>query len=187
MSDEINASISKGSQAMDASIEHLQKELSKIRAGKASPQMIAGIKVDYYGTPTEISQVATITAPDGRTLAMQPWEKNMLGPIEQAIFKANLGLTPMNDGETVRIIVPPLTEDRRKALVKMSKAAGEDAKVGIRQVRQKLMDTIKKEVKDGFPEDMGKRKEDEVQKMVNSYNSKIEKMVEAKDKDIMTI
>ena len=187
MSDEVTSYINKGKKFMDDSIEHLQKELSKIRAGKASPNMLSGIMVDYYGTPTPISQVANITTPDGRTLALQPWEKKMLGPIEQAIFKANLGLTPMNDGEFVRIIIPPLTEDRRKALVKQSKASGEEAKVSIRQGRQKLMDFIKKAVKDGFPEDMGKRREDEVQKIVNSYNGKVDQIVAAKDKDIMTI
>ena len=165
MSDEINPIINKGKQSMDDSIDHLQKELAKIRAGKASPNMLSGIMVDYYGTPTQLSQVANISTPDGKTLSIQPWEKKMLGPIEQAIFKANLGLTPMNDGEFVRINIPPLTEERRKALVKQSKACGEDAKVSIRQVRQKVMDGIKKAVKNGLPEDMGKRKEGEVQSL----------------------
>ncbi len=187
MSDEVNSYIGKGKKFMDDSIEHLQKELSKIRAGKASPSMLNGIMVDYYGNPTPLSQVANISTPDGKTLAIQPWEKNMLDPIEQSIFKANLGLTPMNDGEFVRISIPPLTEERRKQLSKQSKAAGEEAKISIRQARQKLMDHIKKAVKDGFPEDMGKRKEDEVQKIVKSYGDKVDSLIAAKEKDIMTV
>ena len=187
MSATIEEYIAKGKNYMDDALEHLQKELVKIRAGKASPNMLSGIMVDYYGNATPLNQVANISTPDGKTLAIQPWEKNMLGPIEQAIFKANLGLTPMNDGEFVRISIPPLTEDRRKSLVKQAKSEGEHAKVSIRNARHKLMDFIKKEVKDGYPEDAGKRKEDEVQKIVNNYSSKIDQLVSAKEKDIMTI
>ena len=187
MSEEVNSYINKGNSLMIDSIDFLKSELVKIRAGKASPSMLNGLKVDYYGNPTPLTQVANITTPDSRTLAIQPWEKPMLAAIEQAIFAANLGLTPMNDGEFVRINIPPLTEERRKGLVKQSKAAGEDAKVSIRQTRQKLMDFVKKAVKDGLPEDMGKRKEEEIQKMVNSFSEQINKLIEAKEKDIMTI
>lgn len=187
MSDDLNAFIGKGQIEMNGAMEHLQKELAKIRAGKASPAMLAGIKVEYYGTPTALSQVANVTTPDGRTISIQPWEKSLLANIEQAIFAANLGLTPMNDGEFVRISIPPLTEDRRKVLVKQSKQAGEDAKVSVRKARQKMMESIKNAVKDGFPEDMGKRKEEEVQKIVNSFGKKIDDLIKAKESDIMTV
>lgn len=172
---------------MDRSIEHLREELVKIRAGKASPSMVSGLLVDYYGTPTPLSQVANIAASDAKTISIQPWEKSMLGPIEQAIFKANIGLTPMNDGENVRISIPPMTEERRFDLVKQSKSVGEDAKVSIRSERHKIMDAIKKEIKDGFPEDAGKRKEEEIQKIVKQYGEQIDKLIEAKEKDILTV
>ena len=172
---------------MDNSIEHLKEELAKIRAGKASPSLVSGLLVDYYGSPTPLSQVANIGTPDSRTIAIQPWEKSMLSNIEQAIFKANLGVTPMNDGETVRINIPPLTEDRRKDLVKQAKATGEDCKVSIRSERTKIMNQIKSEVKEGYPEDAGKRKEEEVQKFVNGYGTEIDRLVDLKEKDIMTV
>lgn len=187
MADDINSYLQKGTAHMNESIEHLQKELAKIRAGKASPNMLSGIMVEYYGNLTHLSQIANISTPDGKTLAIQPWEKTMLAPIEQAIFKANLGLTPMNDGEFVRINIPPLTEERRKDLVKQAKAAGEDTKVSIRQSRQKLMDFIKNEVKEGYPEDMGKRKEEDVQKLVKGFGDKIDLIIKAKETDIMTV
>jgi len=163
--------IKKERSAMDDSMEHLNKELAKIRAGKANPNMLDGLMVDYYGTPTPISQVANLNAPDSKTLSIQPWEKGMLANIEQAIFKANLGLTPMNDGEFVRITIPPMTEERRKDLVRQVKAAGEETKIALRLTRQKMMDAVKKEIKDGYPEDEGKKKE----------------LTEAKEKDIMSI
>ena len=187
MSQDIDDYMKKGRTYMEEAIERLMRELAKIRAGKASVGMLSGIKVNYYGNPTLLTQVANISTPDSRTLSIQPWEKSMLAPIEQAIFAANLGLTPMNDGEFVRINIPPLTEERRKDLVKRSKALGEEAKVSLRNARHKLLDFIKKEVKNGFPEDAGKRKEAEVQKMIDSYAQKIDKLIEAKDKDIMTI
>ena len=173
--------------AMNDSMEHLKKELTKIRAGKASPSMLDGLMVDYYGTPTPIAQVANMSTPDSKTISIQPWEKGMLANIEQAIFKANLGLTPMNDGEFVRITIPPLTEERRKDLVKQVKAAGEETKIALRQTRQKMMDAVKKEVKDGFPEDEGKKKEDQIQSMLKGYGSEVDKLTEAKEKDIMTV
>ena len=172
---------------MDHSIDHLKEELAKIRAGKASPSLVSGLLVDYYGNPTPLSQVANIGTPDARTIAIQPWEKSMLSNIEQAIFKANLGITPMNDGEAVRINIPPLTEDRRKDLVKQAKATGEESKVSIRSERTKIMNQIKIEVKDGYPEDAGKRKEEEVEKFVKAYGAEIDRLVEVKEKDIMTV
>ena len=176
-----------GKQMMQKSLDHLQDELVKIRAGKASPGMLSGIKVDYYGTPTPLSQVANVSTPDSKTIAIQPWEKSLLADIEQAIFAANLGLTPMNDGEFVRIIIPPLTEERRKDLVKQAKSAVEDSKIGLRNARQKLMDVIKKEVKDGYPEDAGKSREGEVDAMVKSFSTQIEEIFAAKEKDKLTV
>jgi len=168
-------------------IEHFKDELLKIRAGKASVAMLDGIMVDYYGTPTALSQVANINTPDAKTLSIQPWEKSMLAAIEQSIFAANLGLTPMNDGEFVRIIIPPLTEDRRKDLVKQAKAEGENSKVSIRNERQKWMSFIKKEVKDGYPEDAGKKKEAELESIVKTYVKSIEDLLASKEKDILTV
>jgi len=179
--------IKEGKTMMDHSIDHLKEELVKIRAGKANPGMLAGIKVDYYGTPTPLSQVANVSSPDSKTISIQAWEKSMLAVIEQAIFKANLGLTPMNDGENVRISIPPLTEERRRDLVKQAKGIGEDTKVSIRSERHKLMEAIKKEVKDGYPEDAGKRREEEVEKFVKSYGELVDKLLDAKEKDIMTV
>ncbi len=185
--DVINSAIASGKQQMNSSIDHLKSELTKIRTGKASTNMLDSIKVDYYGTPTQLSQVANLSTPDSKTISIQPWEKSMLGPIEQAIFGANLGLTPMNDGEFVRITIPPITEDRRKDLVKMSKSLGEDCKVSIRNERQKVMNTIKAEVKNGYPEDAGKKKESQVQSLVNGFGDTIGQLIEAKEKDIMTV
>lgn len=187
MNEVLNNVLNSGKDAMDKSVEHLKSELTKIRTGKASPAMLNGIKVDYYGNPTPLSQVANLSTPDSKTIAIQPWEKSMLGNIEQAIFAANLGLTPMNDGEFVRITIPPLTEDRRKDLVKMSKALGEEAKVSIRNERQKIMNTIKSEVKNGFPEDQGKKMEASVQNIINEFGNVIGQLIEAKEKDIMKV
>lgn len=174
-------------ESFEKAIEHLQFELSKIRAGKASPAMLNGMMVEYYGAPTPLSQVANISTPDARTISIQPWEKSLLGPIEKAIFESNMGITPMNDGEVVRLVIPPNSEERRVSMVKQAKAAGEESKVAVRNARHKMMDAIKKAVKDGYPEDMGKRREDEVQKIVDNYSQKVDKLIEAKEKDIMTI
>ncbi len=187
MIEEINANFTQAKQNMDETIEHLNAELSKIRTGKASPAVLKGILVEYYGNPTPLSQVANLGTADAKTLTIQPWEKNMLGPIEQAIFAANLGLTPQNDGEIIRISIPPLTEERRKEMVKRAKAQGEEAKVSLRRARHKVMDFIKKAVKDGFPEDAGKRKEEEIQKLVDQYGKNVNTTVDAKEKDIMTV
>ncbi|MCB0594819.1 MAG: ribosome recycling factor [Lewinellaceae bacterium] len=187
MQDDVNDYIEEAKIAMEDSIEHLQKELATIRAGKASPNMLSGIIVPYYGTPTPLNQVANVSASDSKTITIQPWEKSMLAPIEKAIFEANLGVTPQNNGEIVIINIPALTEERRKELVKRSKGIGEDTKVGIRNARRDAMDGIKKEVKAGYPEDAGKRKEDEVEKMTKEFVDKVDKLIEGKEKDIMTI
>lgn len=187
MNEEISAQFGKATSGMDDAIDHLQRELIKVRAGKASPAMLSGINVDYYGSSTPLNQVANIIISDSRTLSIQPWEKSMIGPVEQAIFAANIGITPQNNGEMVIINVPPLTEERRKEMVKRIKSLGEDCKVSIRGIRQKTMDVIKKEVKDGYSEDQGKDREGEVQDLVNKYGEKVKQLLDAKEKDIMTI
>ena len=187
MSQDIDSFLRHEGDAMDKAIDHLQKELIKIRTGKASPAMLGGILVEYYGNPTPLNQVANVSASDARTLNIQPWEKSMLAPIERAIFEANLGVTPMNDGEIIRISIPPLTEERRLDLVKQAKHLGEEAKVSLRNTRHKMIHFIKDEVKDGYPEDIGKRKEANVDKLVHEYYEKIDQMIEAKEQDIMTV
>lgn len=187
MSDSIEMGLKMAKENMNDAIEHLASELSKIRTGKASPAMLKGLLVDYYGAPTPLTQVANVGASDGKTLTIQPWEKSIVGAIEKAIFEANLGLTPQNNGEMIIINIPPLTEERRKDFAKQAKALGEDAKVSIRNSRHKILEIIKTEVKDGFPEDAGKRQEDNVQKIVNEYGDKINELVAAKEKDIMTV
>ncbi len=172
---------------MEHSIEHLKHELMKVRTGKAASNLVTDILVSYYGTPTPMSQIANIGTADSRTITIQPWEKSMIEPIERAIFEANLGLTPQNDGELVRLSIPVLTQDRRMEYVKKAKALGEDAKVSIRSVRHKAMDIIKKAVKDGYPEDAGKRMEGEVQDITNNFGKKVDDYVSAKEKDILTI
>ena len=172
---------------MDEAIEHLERELLKIRTGKASPAMLSGLMVSYYGAKTPIQQVASVGVADSRTLTIKPFDKSAMGDIERAIFEANLGVTPMNDGEMVRINIPPLTTERRKQLAKQVKAEGETAKISIRNARQDAMKAIKDEVKNGYPEDAGKRMEDKVQGWVNGYNKKVEQTIENKEKDVMTL
>ena len=174
-------------EGMAHALDHLLKELTHVKAGKATPAMVDGLKVSYYGTPTLLNQVSNVTTSDAKTLVIQPWEKSMLSVIEKAIFEANLGVTPMNDGEVIRLVIPPLTEERRRDLVKRIKQFGEEAKISLRTVRQKAMDTIKKAIKDGYPEDIGKRLEARVQDMVTEYTKKVDQMVESKEKDIMTV
>jgi len=187
MEQTIESTISEGKSSMDNAIQHLKDELIKIRTGKASPSMLNGIMVSYYGNPTPLSQVANLGTADSKTLTIQAWEKSMLATIEQAIFAANLGLTPMNDGEFIRISIPPLTEERRKDLVKQAKSLGEDTKVSLRNERQKMMEFIKKEVKNGYPEDAGKKQEDAVQNLTKAFGKKTDDLIEAKEKDILTV
>ena len=185
--EEVNFIYDSTRESMDASLEHLQNELLKLRTGKASTAMLSGILVSYYGSMTPLNQVANVSTADARTLVIQPWEKSMLGPVEKAIFEANLGLTPQNDGEMIRINIPPLTEERRRDLVKKAKALGEDTRVGMRSARREAMDSIKQAVKDGYPEDAGKRSEEKVEEITKKYNEKINQILESKEKDIMTI
>jgi ribosome recycling factor len=185
--EEINQLLSDSKKGMEKALEHLDHELVKIRTGKASPSLVADLLVDYYGAPTPLAQIANVQVSDARTITIQPWERNMLGPIERTIINGNIGITPMNDGEIIRLSIPPLTEERRKEMAKKAKAAGEEAKVGIRNVRHKGLDIIKRLVKDGLPEDMGKRKETELQDMVNKYVGSVDKVVESKEKEILTV
>ena len=185
---EIDAILKEGKEAMEHGIEHLNHELGKVRTGKASPAMVSSLMVSYYGAQTPLSQMANVSASDSKTLTIQPWDKTAINDIERAIFEANLGFTPQNDGELIRINIPALTEDRRKQLVKHAKSLGEDTKVGLRNARHKLMDAIKKAVKDsGLPEDMGKRLESKVEDMTHSFSDKIDEMVKMKSNDIMTV
>lgn len=187
MSDIINQAIDHGKSQMDKAIEHLHSELQKVRTGKASPAMLKGIMIEYYGTPTPLTQAANISTPDSKTISIQPWEKSLLGNIEQAIFAANLGLTPMNDGEFIRISIPPMTEERRLEMVKKAKALGEETKVSLRNERQKMMSAVKTEVKNGFPEDQGKKREGQIEGIIKEFTTNISKLIEAKEKDIMTV
>ncbi len=179
--------IEEAQEKMDHSLDHLKKELQKISTGKANPAMVRDLQVNYYGTMTPMNQVANISTSDSRTLAIQPWEKSMLAPIEKSIFEANLGVTPQNDGEIVRISIPPLTEERRKQLVKQAKSLGEDAKVSIRNARRDIMEVIKKAVKDGYPEDEGKRQEASINDMTTKHTNSVDQIFTSKEQDIMTI
>lgn len=187
MNEEVKLYMDDAKEQMQSALAHLENELAKIRAGKANPKILNDVLVDYYGTPTPLSQVANITVPDPRTIAVQPWEKNMLSPIQKAIMNANLGFNPDNNGEIVRINVPALTEERRKDLVKQSRTIGETAKVSIRNARRDAIDEFKKMIKDGLPEDVAKDSEAEVQKMTDNYNKKVEDILAVKERDIMTI
>jgi ribosome recycling factor len=173
--------------AMEKAISHLESELQKVRAGKANPVMLEGVMVDYYGSKVPITNTASINSQDARTLIIQPWEKSMLTPIEKAIQMANLGLNPQNDGVLIRIMVPPLTEERRKELTKTAKGLGEDAKVGIRNSRKEAMEQIKKLQKDGLAEDEAKGAETQVQTLTDTHVAKVDKHIEQKEKEIMTV
>lgn len=172
---------------MDSTISHLEKELLHIRAGKANPSMLDGVAVDYYGSATPLNQIANVSTPDPRSIVIQPWEKNMIPVIEKAIMAANLGFNPDNNGELIRIAIPPLTEERRKTLVKQANKEGENAKVGIRAARKTANEDLKKLQKNGLPEDMEKDAEKEVQGYTDDYVKKIDSLVATKEKDIMTI
>jgi ribosome recycling factor len=184
MNEEIEFILDTAKEAMDNAIVHLEKELRSIRAGKASPAMLGTVMVDYYGSQTPLGQVANVNTPDPRTLSIQPWEKNMLQPIEKAIQNANLGLNPMNNGDLIMINVPPLTEERRIGLTKQAKAEAEHAKVGVRNARKDANNDIKKT---DISDDMKKIAEDEVQKLTDAYVKKIDDTLSVKEKEIMTV
>jgi ribosome recycling factor len=187
MTEDIELILQDAEDNMMKSVKHLEAELLKIRAGRANPGMLDGVKVDYYGTPTLVGQVASVNTPDPRTITIQPWEKNMLEPIQTAIINSNLGFNPTNNGDILIISVPPLTEERRKDLVKMAKSEAEHAKVSIRNARKEANDQIKALQKDGLPEDMGKAAEEKVQKLTDKYSALTDTEVAKKEKDILTV
>jgi ribosome recycling factor len=185
--EDINQVMADAKEHMDKAMEHLEHELVKIRTGKASTAILNDILVDYYGSPTPLTQIANIQVSDSRTIVIQPWEKNMLAPIERVIINSNIGITPANDGEIIRLSIPPLTEERRKDLVKKAKHVGEESKVGVRNARHKALDHIKTAVKEGLPEDFGKRTENDLQELVNKYVEHVDKVVSKKEAEIMTV
>lgn len=187
MEDEVQMYLDETEEKMKSSIHHLETQLAKIRAGKASPNMLDGIMVEYYGVNTPLNQVANINTPDPKSILVQPWEKNLLGTIEKAILAANIGLTPANNGEVIHINVPPLTEERRLQLVKQAKAEGEDTKIGIRNARKWANDEFKQLLKEGLSEDAEKLAMEEVQKLTDDYTKKVDHLVGNKEKDILTI
>ena len=172
---------------MEKAIAHLEAELLKVRAGKATPNIVDGIVVDYYGSATLIGQVANISVADARTLTIQPWEKNMLQPIERAIIQANIGLNPQNDGNMIRLFLPPLTEERRRELVKRANGEGEHSKVAVRSIRRDAIEMVKKLQKEGLSEDEAKDAEGEIQQLTDKYISLIDKHLIRKDKEIMSV
>jgi ribosome recycling factor len=187
MNEDIELILEEARDRMEKAIEHLEHELARLRAGKANPILLDGITVDYYGVNSPLSQVSNINTPDSKTFTVQPWEKNMLGPIEKAILAANIGLTPMNNGELIRINIPPLTEERRIQLVKQVKTEGETAKISIRNTRKWANDELKGLLKDGLPEDLEKTAVEDVQEMTTNFSNRIDKVVIAKDKEVMTV
>jgi ribosome recycling factor len=187
MSEELSLIMDDAEEHMKKAIQHLEIELVKIRAGRANPNMLDGIVVDYYGTPTPINQIGNLTVTDARTLTIQPWEKNMLQPIERAIINSNIGLAPQNDGNIIRLFLPPLTEERRRELVKRVNAEGEHTKVAVRNIRRDAIEQIKKLQKDGLSEDAAKDAEKDIQVLTDKFSAQIDKHLEAKDKEIMSV
>lgn len=187
MNEELEIILDMAKEAMQRALDHLDAELLKIRASRATPSMLDSVKVDYYGSMTPLNQVSNVNTPDAKTLTVQPWEKKMLEPIAQAITYANLGLNPQNNGELIIISVPPLTEERRRDLVKKSKSEAENAKVGIRNARKEANDAIRKLQKDGLAEDEAKAGEASIQQLTDDYTKRADAKAEQKEKDIMTI
>lgn len=185
--EEIQLYLEEARDLMSKAVQHLGGELVKIRAGKAMPNMLDGIMVEYYGNPTPLSQVASINTPDARTLLIKPWEKKTISDIERSIINSDLGLNPQNDGEMVRINIPPLTEERRKSLVKQVKSEAEQGKISIRNIRKDTNDSLKKLLKEGASEDEIRRAEEQVQILTDQYSEKIEELIAKKETDIMTV
>jgi len=187
MAEDVASILAVADDHMQKAIHHLESELQKIRAGKANPQILDGIMVDYYGSPMPVGQVANVSVLDARTLSIQPWEKNMLQPIERAIIAANIGITPQNDGSLIRLFLPPLTEERRKELVKKCHAEGEHSKVAIRNIRRDAIEHIKKLQKNGLSEDAAKDAEASIQQVTDRFTGMVEKHLSAKEKEIMSV
>ena len=187
MDEKVKPIIDNASDEMEGALMYLDEALAHIRAGKANARIIDGVRVDYYGSMVPISNVANVSVPDAKTIQIQPWEKAMMAVIEKALINSEIGIMPVNNGEVIRLCFPPVTEERRRQLVKTSNAAGEDAKVSIRNARREAIDKLKKEIKNGMPEDVEKDSEGEVQKIHDRYIKKVEEMLAAKEKEIMTI
>jgi ribosome recycling factor len=187
MSEDVELFLEDTKDAMVKALKHLEEDLRNVRAGKASPDMLSGIKIEYYGVPTPLNQVASVKLLDSRTLAISPFERKIISDIERAIFQSNIGVTPQNDGEMIRLTLPPMTEDRRRDLVKQSKNFGEITKVAIRAARKDGNEAIRSLVKDGLSEDEGKSAEETIQQYTNEYSAKVEKMLQTKEEEIMTI
>ncbi len=185
--EEVSKIIGSTEEMMTKALSHLEVELTKIRAGKANPQMLDGLLVDYYGSPTPIGQVANVTVVDVRTITIQPWEKNMLQAIERSIIAGNIGVTPQNDGVIIRITLPPVTEERRRELVKRCQAEGEHSKVAIRNIRRDGIENIKKLQKNGLSEDASKDAESEVQALTDKFIVNIDKVLAQKEKEVMSV
>jgi len=184
---EVKDYLNPAEEKMEMAVAYLDETLARIRAGKANPKILDGIKVDYYGSPAPISNVANVAVPDARTITITPWEKQMFREIEKAIINSELGITPENNGEVIRIAIPPLTEERRRALVKQSKAEAENAKVSVRNARRDAIDGLKKAIKQGMPEDVEKDAEASVQKLHDRFLKKIDDLFAAKEKEILTV
>ncbi|MDE7410900.1 MAG: ribosome recycling factor [Paramuribaculum sp.] len=184
---DVNDYLNPAEEKMAMAVEYLDEALSHIRAGKASPKLIDGIRVEYYGSTVPVSNVANISVPDARTIAITPWEKAMFKEIEKAIINSELGITPENNGEVIRLCIPPLTEERRKTLVKQSKAEAETAKISVRNARRDAIDALKKAVKQGLPEDVEKDAENTAQKLHDKYLKKIDELFAAKEREILTV
>ncbi len=172
---------------MAQTVAHLDETLARIRAGKANVHILDPVRVDYYGSPSPLTNVATVTTPDARTIVIQPWERKLISEIERAIMNSEVGITPENNGEVIRLSIPPLTEDRRKALVKQTRTEGEEAKISIRNARRDAIDGLKKEIKNGLAEDAEKDAEAEVQKIHDKFVKKVDEILAAKEKEIMTV
>ena len=184
---DVNHYLNPAEEKMEMAVEYLDEALAHIRAGKANPKILDGIRVDYYGSAAPISNVANISVPDARTIAITPWEKSMFKVIEKAIINSELGITPENNGKVIRISIPPLTEERRKALVKQSKNEAEQAKISVRNARRDAIEGLKKAIKDGMPEDVEKDAEAKVQKIHDRFMKRIDEIFAAKEKEILTV
>lgn len=187
MDERVKPILSASSEDMEGAVMFLDDALAHIRAGKANVRIVDGVRVDYYGSMVPISNVANVTTPDAKTIQIQPWEKNMMAVIEKALINSEIGIMPVNNGEVIRLCMPPVTEERRRQLVKQANAAGEDAKVSVRNARREAIDKLKKEIKNGMPEDVEKDGEAEVQKIHDKFIKKVDEMLAAKEKEIMTI
>lgn len=179
--------LSEATTRMERTVEHLEEELLNVRAGKASPNVLNGVMVDYYGSQTPVSGVASVTVPDAKTILIQPWDKNLIRVIEKAIIDSNIGLTPSNNGEQIRLSIPPLTEERRKDLVKQVRAEAETARISLRNARRDAVDAFKKATKEGMPEDESKDGENQAQKLLEKFSKQLDALLDKKEKEIMTV